>query len=177
MINSFLNDWLPSLQIFHCQSGQVEQWKKRLLSYCRFWKVVLSERRYKIPGSELERHFLILTELLNTLYEIRAPDSSDIESKVLITLLLIYQASLPEDIEKPLTIPRESLKNLLLNFRIPPPTEAHYYNCFTCSLSVCHICAPFLHKNHDLNFTGKDGTCVHDAQSSRAPVPADPNRM
>ena len=53
----------------------------------------------------------------------------------------------------------------MLGFRLPNIIEQHYFYCNTCSLSVCQICSPFLHKHHDLNYTGKEGTCIHDSSS------------
>lgn len=60
-------------------------------------------------------------------------------------------------------MPVETIRNFFLGFRISPLNEQHYYYCFTCKLNICQVCAPFLHKNHDVNYLGKDGHCVHDS--------------
>lgn len=65
----------------------------------------------------------------------------------------------PEKMHEPI----EELKNCLLGYRLPSSHDQHFFTCNTCSISVCQVCAPFLHKHHDLNYTGKDGTCIHDS--------------
>jgi hypothetical protein len=44
--------------------------------------------------------------------------------------------------------------------------ELNFYFCFTCGRSICQVCASFIHKNHDKNYVGKLGTCVHDNDSN-----------
>ena len=67
----------------------------------------------------LERHFQILSELLNSLYESQAGDH-ELEGKVLMSLMLIYQASLANVMyEERRSIPAEALRNALLDFSLP----------------------------------------------------------
>jgi hypothetical protein len=77
-------------------------------------------------------------------------------------LLLIYQASCQDQPPEQPEVPVEALKNFFLGYRLPTPSEQHYYLCFTCNLPICQVCLPFLHKHHDINYLGKDGFCVHD---------------
>lgn len=50
MINSYINEWLPTVKIFHCQKDKVEEWKQRLLSYCQMWKKILIDKKYIIDS-------------------------------------------------------------------------------------------------------------------------------
>lgn len=56
------------------------------------WQVFIVKKGFKFSPEELERHFHMLTEFLNALYESKK-QLPEFEEKILITLLLIYQAS------------------------------------------------------------------------------------
>lgn len=111
-------------------------------------------------------------------YESKA-ESPDLEEQLLLTLLLILQAGQTGIVRESERVPLESIKNCLLGYRLPVPYEQQYFTCNTCSLSVCQVCAPFLHKHHDLTYTSKDGSCVHDSSQKKLPaaIPERPNNI
>jgi len=48
MMNGYINEWLPTVKIFHCQKDKLDEWKSRLLSYCQMWKKILFDKKYII---------------------------------------------------------------------------------------------------------------------------------
>lgn len=173
-IKHLVEEWLQMICIFHPQQGEEMKWRNRVLSYCRIWKNIFFDLNIKLTIDTLRRHFDILAELLNIHYETKN-ECQELEEQLLITLLLVLQAAQTNSITEPDNVPIETIRNCLLGFRLPIPYEQHFFNCNTCSLSVCQVCAPFLHKHHDLSYIGKDGNCVHDSSQKKAPV-AEPER-
>jgi hypothetical protein len=165
-LEKIVNEWFPTIKVFHCQKPEeLDDWVSRVASYCDLWNLFLVQKKFKFDLQELERHFHILSEFLNALYESKRP-LPEVEEKILMTLLAIYQASSTKTAELP-EVPAEALKNFFLGYRLSSPNDQHYYQCFTCNLPICQICMPFLHKHHDVNYLGKDGYCVHDANQKR----------
>ena len=120
----------------------------------------------------LKRHFNILTELLNMHYETKK-DHTELEEQLLLTLLLVLQGAQAGSPPEKEVVPVEAVRNCLIGLRLTTPYEQHFFQCNTCSLAVCEVCAPFLHKHHDLSYTGKEGSCVHDASQKKiVPAPA-----
>jgi hypothetical protein len=63
-------DWLSSVNMFYCDNTKYkEEWLDKIESYCELLKWFILEQKYRISNGELERHFLILTELLSLIYE------------------------------------------------------------------------------------------------------------
>jgi len=120
----------------------------------------------------LTKHFDILAELLNIHYESKA-ESPHLEEQLLLTLLLVMQGG-QNGMKDRDHEPIEELKNCLLGYKLPISHDQHFFTCNTCSISVCQVCSSFLHKHHDLNYTGKDGSCVHDSNPKKVPALPEP---
>ena len=86
-----------------------------------------------ISVSEKERHFLIVTDLLNTLYEMYRKEENmiEVEQILLEILLLIFKLKCEDSMEMEeetiKVIPLEKIRNVLTDQHLSILSEPHYF--------------------------------------------------
>lgn len=66
-LSTEITRWLAMLKIFH--RTNFEEWKEKVLNLVGLYEFMCPLILKNITHVEIERHFLMLTDLLNTLYE------------------------------------------------------------------------------------------------------------
>ena len=155
-----ITKWLGQMRMFH--RPNFSEWREKVLNIIELYEFVCPLILKTITHSEIERHFMMLTDLLNTLYERykKEEGTAEIEGDLLKGMYILYRidclkCSISSQMEEegPSYIPTDKINDAIEDKHLDLLPDPHTYYCFDCSKTICHNCVK-IHRLHDINYAG-----------------------